>query len=95
MIPFTPHLAHECLELMKCKSTKDWPKIDEKQLVLDIKIAVQINGKTRDILLIKKDLNENEVYRNILENSNARKYIKDKKIKKTIFVKNKVINYII
>ena len=80
---------------MKCKSTKDWPKIDEKQLVLDIRIAVQINGKTRDILSIQKDLNENEIYRNILENSSARKYIKDKKIKKTIFVKNKVINYII
>ena len=45
MIPFTPHLAHECLELMKCKNKKDWPKIDEKKLVLDIKIAVQINGK--------------------------------------------------
>ena len=95
MIPFTPHLAHECLELMKCKNKKDWPKIDEKKLVLDIKIAVQINGKTRDILSIKKDLNQNEIYENILKNSNARKYIENKKIKKTIFVKNKIVNYII
>ena len=95
MIPFTPHLAHECLELMKCKNKKDWPKIDEKKLVLDIKIAVQINGKTRDILSIKKDLNQNEIYQNILKSSNARKYIENKKIKKTIFVKNKIINYII
>ena len=95
MIPFTPHLAHECLELMRCKNKKDWPKIDEKKLVLDIKIAVQINGKTRDILSIKKDLNQNEIYQNILKNSNARKYIENKKIKKTIFVKNKIVNYII
>ena len=95
MIPFTPHLAHECLELMRCKNKKDWPKIDEKKLVLDIKIAVQINGKTRDILSIKKDLNQNEIYENILKNSNARKYIENKKIKKTIFVKNKIVNYII
>ena len=95
MIPFTPHLAHECLELMKCKNIKDWPKIDEKKLVLDIKIAVQINGKTRDILSIKKDLNQNEIYQNILKNSNARKYIENRKIKKTIFVKNKIVNYII
>ena len=95
MIPFTPHLAHECLELMRCKNKKDWPKIDEKKLVLDIKIAVQINGKTRDILSIKKDLNQNEIYQNILKSSNARKYIENKKIKKTIFVKNKIINYII
>ena len=30
MIPFTPHLAHECLELMNCKKQKEWPKIDKK-----------------------------------------------------------------
>ena len=27
MIPFTPHLAYECLELLGCKSANNWPKI--------------------------------------------------------------------
>ena len=30
MIPFTPHLAYECLELLDIKSTNKWPEIDKK-----------------------------------------------------------------
>ena len=30
MIPFTPHLAHECLSNLNCKETNKWPKINEK-----------------------------------------------------------------
>ena len=29
MIPFTPHLAYECLELLDIKSTNKWPKINK------------------------------------------------------------------
>ena len=35
MIPFTPHLAHECLELLNCKTISEWPKIDSKDNVLE------------------------------------------------------------
>ncbi len=94
MIPFTPHLAHECLELFDCKNINDWPKI-EKNLLEEIKIAVQINGKTRDILTVKKDLNENEIMEFVLKDSKAKKYVENNKITKTIFVKNKIVNYII
>ena len=61
----------------------------------EIKIAIQVNGKTRDIITIKKDLVEKDVNKIIIEKSKAKKYITDKKIIKTIFVKNKIINYII
>ena len=27
MIPFTPHLANECLELLGCKSIDKWPEV--------------------------------------------------------------------
>ena len=27
MIPFTPHLAHECLEFLNCDSPDKWPNI--------------------------------------------------------------------
>ena len=32
MIPFTPHLAHECLSNLNCKKTYKWPEINEKIL---------------------------------------------------------------
>ena len=30
MLPFTPHLANECLELLKVKSCNEWPKIHKE-----------------------------------------------------------------
>ena len=51
IIPFIPHLANECLAKFKCKNLNQWPKIDKKLIVnLKIKLAIQINGKTRDII---------------------------------------------
>ena len=70
------------------------PKI-EKSFLEEISFAIQINGKTRDIIKIKKDSNEETVNKKVLSVSKAKKYLQDKKIIKTIFVNNKIINYII
>ena len=94
MIPFAPHLAHECLNLLKCKSINEWPRI-EKSFLEEISFAIQINGKTRDIIKIKKDSKEETIKKIVLSGSKAKKYLEDKKIIKTIFVNNKIINYII
>ena len=94
MIPFTPHLAYECLELFNCKNFNQWPNIT-KNLHQEIKFAVQINGKTRDIITIKKDANEKEVDQIVKNNSKIQKYFIDHKVLKKIFVKNKIINYIV
>ena len=94
MIPFTPHLAYECLEMLKCTSIEQWPKIDKKNISEITKLAIQVNGKTRDILEVKKDLSEDQIKKEVLNKSKAKKYIDDKKIIRTIFVKNKILNYI-
>ena len=94
MIPFTPHLAHECLEFLNCDSPDKWPNI-RKNSQEEISFAVQINGKTRDIIKIKKNLDEKEINEIVLYSSKAKKFIEDNKILKTIYVKNKIINYII
>ena len=93
MIPFTPHLAYECLELLKCDTFNKWPDVN-KNLQLEIKFAIQINGKTRDIITIEKDTLENEINDIIKDNFKIKKYFENKKVIKTIFVKNKIINYI-
>ena len=94
MLPFAPHLSSECLEMLGCKNTEKWPDI-KKNLVENIKFAVQVNGKTRDILIIKQDTKKEIIEKEVLSSSKAKKFIEDKKIIKTIFVKNKIINYII
>ena len=95
MIPFTPHLAYECLELLKCNTVNNWPEINQKLKIEDLKLAVQVNGKTRDIINIKMNMSQKEVGQIILKHSKAKKFINNKKIIRIIFVKNKIINYII
>ncbi|OUX36181.1 MAG: leucine--tRNA ligase [Candidatus Pelagibacter sp. TMED273] len=96
MIPFTPHLAHECLSNLKCKNQNIWPEIDKNILKNStINLVVQVNGKTRDVLSIKQNLGQKEINELIIRSSKANKYIIDTKIVKTIFIKNKIINYII
>ena len=95
MIPFTPHLAHECLNNLGCKNFDNWPEIREDNNSEEIKMIVQINGKTRDVLNVANNLTEKEIYNIILKNSKANKFLSGKQIKKTIFIKNKIINYLI
>ena len=95
MTPFTPHLAYECLELLNCKTASNWPTIDKNNILEEIQLAVQINGKTRDIITAKKDMYESEINQIIKKNSKAQKYIENKRIIKTIFIKNKIINFIV
>ena len=96
MIPFTPHLALECLTNLNSKENNIWPEINEKVLESSkINMVIQINGKTRDVIHIQRDLNENELNELIKNSSKAKKYIVNKEIVKTIYVKNKIINYLI
>ncbi len=94
MMPFTPHLSYECLEKLKCKTINKWPEIISDQID-EIKFAIQVNGKTRDIITIKKNLTEDEVNKIVTKNSKAKKFIENKQVLKTIFVKDKIVNYII
>ena len=96
LIPFVPHLANECLEQMGEKDIKNWPQIDKTTIVNQkIQIAIQINGKTREVIEVKKDMDEKNVINEIKKNEKINKNLKDKKIVKIIFVKNRIINYLV
>jgi len=95
MMPITPQIANECLEKFGVLNADIWPKINDKfkesQMV---KIAIQINGRTKEIIEMQKDSSENQIKKDIHSNLKLNKFLKDKKIKKIIFVKNRVLNYI-
>jgi len=94
LIPFVPHFAHECLEVLREDEITKWPEIN-KIIEEEISIAVQINGKTREIVNIKKDQDLKDFEKEIINSKKVKKYINGKKIFKTIFVKNKIVNYLI
>ena len=96
MMPVIPHLISECLNKIGNKNNIKWPEVNKELIKSDkLNIAVQINGKKRTIIEIKRDTEEKEVLEKINENELINKYIKNKKIIKIIYVKNKIINIIV
>ena len=96
LIPFTPHLAYECLEQLGETDFDTWPKINSKLILNNkIKIAIQINGRTKDVIEIKKNLEEKEVIAKSKMSKKVNDNLKNKQIVKTIYVKSKIINFLV
>ena len=95
MNPIIPHFSNECLKTIDKDQIK-WPKISKEDLIEeDINFVVQINGKKRAILKIKKNVVEKEILKIIKQNLEIEKFLKDQIIKKSIFVPNRLINIIL
>ena len=95
MNPFIPHFSNECLNTINEDQIK-WPKVSKGDLIEeDINFVVQINGKKRAILKVKIDMIEKEILETIKLNQEIEKFINNQKIKKSIFVPNRLINIII
>ena len=96
MIPVIPHLANECLEKLNYNKDINWPDVEQKYLNTEtINIVIQINGKKRAIISVENDIQENEIINQIKNKQLIDKYVKNGKIVKTIYVKNRLINYIV
>ena len=96
MMPVTPHLANECLEKLDNGRDIKWPKVDEKYLLKEVnEIVIQVNGKKRGLISTQKDTSENEIVNQIKKENLIDKYLNSGKLIKTIYVKNRLINYII
>ena len=95
--PFTPHLSEEIWKYLKCSDmaiNQPWPKSYEIKRKKRCKIAIQINGKTREIIEFNVGLNENQVKKIACEHKKIIKIINSKKIKRTIFVQDKILNLV-
>ena len=96
LVPFIPHLANECLQNLKTTNSNQWPKVDKKKIVnLKTKLVIQINGKTRDVLEIDKDLDEDKVMNIVTKNDKIEKFLKQKSVLKRIYIKNRLINLVV
>jgi len=95
MNPFIPHFSNECLNTINEKQI-NWPKVAREDLIEEkISFVVQINGKKRAILNIKRDMIESDILKTSKVNQKIRKILNDQKIKRVIFVPNRLMNIII
>ena len=96
MSPVLPHLISECLSELEVKNTSFWPEINTKYLEeKSVNIVIQINGKKRDLINCDKDISEEELFEKIKAKEGLRKYFEGKQIIKKIYVKNKIVNFIL
>ncbi len=97
--PFIPHLAEELWEKMGGKFSihqQSWPRYDAG-LVKEEKITfvVQINGKVRERLEVEAGLNESEAKELVLASEKIKQWLEGKQPRKVIFVRDKLINFVI
>ena len=103
LAPFAPHTTEEMWHNVgeKTKQRKSihlesWPKVDTTLLRDEtVKIAVQVNGRVRDELSLSADIDENTLKTLVFARDNVKKWTDGKEIKKTIYIKNKLMNIVI
>jgi leucyl-tRNA synthetase len=97
--PITPHICQELWNSFNKNSSlidESWPKVDNDALLESKKeIIVQINGKLRGKITIETNQNEDEVNAIVNLDEKIHGYLKDSDIKKIIYIKNKLINYVV
>lgn len=98
LYPITPHICFTILSEIKSEkvSNPEWPdKIEGVDVDQEVQIIVQINGKLRSRIYAKSDLNEEEVLKIALEDQKTKQYLAESDILKTIYIPNKLINFVI
>jgi leucyl-tRNA synthetase len=97
--PFAPHIADELWEQLGRSSSvhKDsWPKWDEELVKEEmITLAVQINGKVRGEIEVPADISEEAAIEAAKSNERVADHIADKAIKKTIYVKGRLVSLVV
>ena len=91
-----PHFTNECLEDLGMNNNITWPQYDKKALEdEEVQFVIQINSKKRTLLKVKKGILKQELLEIAKKDKIVDKYLNNKKIKKIIFVENRLMNILI
>ena len=97
--PYTPHIASELLQSLGFDPLKiAWPQADPQYLTREtMKIAIQINGKLRDLIELGKEqaMNQTVVETHVRANPKVEKHLENATLIKVIFVPGKIINFVV
>jgi leucyl-tRNA synthetase len=99
LAPYAPHLAEELWEKLghaPSVGLEPWPTFDEALCVDDsVEIPVQVNGKLRGKLQVKKDTPAEELSRLALADPAVRKWTDGKEILKVIPVVGRMVSVVV
>jgi leucyl-tRNA synthetase len=99
LAPFAPHISEEIWSKLGNKQSifkSEWPSFDRDAIMEEeVTIAVQVNGKLRATLNFPIDTGEEEVKKVALAHDRVKSFTDNKKIIKTIYVPNKLVNVVV
>ena len=97
--PIAPFITEEIWEMLEHSETityETWPTYDESKTIdEDLEIGVQVNGKLRGTIHIKKDEDKSVVESIAKEEANVKKHLEGKEIIKVIVVPNRIVNIVV
>jgi len=96
--PFTPHIAEEVNNALGFKGSilkRSWPQFSEEYIKTEeVEIAVSINGKLRDKLIINVSWNREEIEKKSLSLEKVQNILQGKPPKKIIYVEKRMVNIV-
>lgn len=99
LAPVVPHISHAAwFALGRDNAIVDeaWPEFDPEALQRDvISLVVQVNGKVRGRVEVAADAPQDEIETAALGDSNVRRFVDGKQIRKRILVPGKLLNLVV
>ena len=96
---FTPHIAEELYSMLGKNSTvyvDHWPVANQNLLINElVKVTIQINGKTRAFIDLPLDCEKEDALHRVKSIKTLDKYLFNVSIKKLIYIKNRIINFVV
>jgi leucyl-tRNA synthetase len=97
--PFAPHLGEELWERLGHRESlayAPWPEFDPALVKDDVvEIGVQVNGKLRGTVKLAVDADEETAKAAAMAEERIRVHVEGKTLKKLVYVKGKILNYIV
>ena len=98
LAPFAPHIAEELWEKLghsQGLAYEPWPEYD-KELIKEkeIELAVQVNGKIKDRIIVPADADEEQIRQKALSTEKVVVAMAGKEPKKVIVIKSRLVNIV-
>ena len=99
LAPYAPHIAEELWERLGHTDSvfqARWPAYDERLASAgDVEIAIQVNGKLRSRLTVPRGMAEKDVLARVLADEAVKKFVDGQKVKKVIYVQDRLVNLVV
>ena len=99
LFPIAPHISEYLWNNFGAEEShieSSWPKFESGLIEAEeFELIIQVNGKVRGKVKFDKNTSQDKIEQSALTVENVRNFIGSSKIKKTIYVKEKLINFVI